>query len=126
MRTYRRKQAKIEYREDEHGPYAIIFTKMGQEIMVDVEDVPLVQYYSWRVKIKSERYTNYAYTHLPTDIPKKPKSMAMHRMIMQTPDHLVVDHLDRNGLNNRRYNLENVTHEENLRRGNKRGRKPRR
>ena len=34
----------------------------------------------------------------------------MHRLIMQTPDYLEVDHNDHNGLNNQKYNIINCTH----------------
>jgi hypothetical protein len=41
------------------------------------------------------------------------KGLRMHRVIMNAPDHLFVDHIDRNGLNNCRSNLRLCTHGEN-------------
>ncbi len=38
----------------------------------------------------------------------------MHRQIMAAPDHLVVDHIDHNGLNNTRANLRLCTSAQNL------------
>jgi len=43
------------------------------------------------------------------------KSIKMHRQIMNAPDHLVVDHIDHNGLNNRKENLRICTFAENCR-----------
>lgn len=37
----------------------------------------------------------------------------MHRLIMNTPDEMQVDHVDRNGLHNWRENLRNCTHAQN-------------
>ncbi|MBK5202115.1 MAG: HNH endonuclease [Prolixibacteraceae bacterium] len=37
----------------------------------------------------------------------------MHRLIMQTPKGLMVDHIDHNTLNNQQYNLRNCTHAQN-------------
>ncbi len=42
------------------------------------------------------------------------KVIWMHREIMHTPEGMVVDHIDGNGLNNLEYNLRNCTHEQNV------------
>jgi len=39
----------------------------------------------------------------------------MHRLLMGDPNGMVIDHKDRNGLNNRRENLRVCTHSENIR-----------
>jgi len=43
------------------------------------------------------------------------KAVKMHRYIMFAPSHLVVDHIDRNGLNNTRANLRLCTAAQNMR-----------
>lgn len=46
---------------------------------------------------------------------RKRKTILMHRVIMNTPVGLEVDHKDFNGLNNQKYNLRNCTSDENRR-----------
>jgi len=43
----------------------------------------------------------------------KPKTIKMHRIIMNTPNHMIVDHKDHNTLNNQRSNLRNCNKSEN-------------
>ncbi len=50
----------------------------------------------------------------------KGKLIFMHRQIMQPPEGMFVDHIDRNKLNNCRANMRNCTREENLRNQGKR------
>lgn len=38
----------------------------------------------------------------------------MHREIMKCPAGMFVDHIDRNGLNNQKFNLRIVTHQQNM------------
>lgn len=41
------------------------------------------------------------------------KSILMHRVIMDTPDNMQVDHKDHNGLNCQEFNMRNCTHRQN-------------
>lgn len=70
------------------------------EILIDTEDYDKVKKYYWT--IRKGDYTNYVYTR-PNN-----KTIHLHRFIMNTPDHLEVDHINRNGLDNRKKNLRNV------------------
>jgi hypothetical protein len=47
------------------------------------------------------------------------KTIYMHRVIMNTPDGMDVDHIDGNGLNNTRANLRNCTRAQNSRNSGK-------
>jgi len=42
------------------------------------------------------------------------KTIKMHRLLMNTPDGMLVDHIDHNGLNNQKSNLRNCTHGQNM------------
>ena len=82
---------------------AEILTKRGQVITVDDEDYPNLQFTSWSV-------TDHRYA-LGWD---GSKLIYMHRRIMVPPDGLVVDHIDGDGLNNRRSNLRVCTQAQNM------------
>ena len=69
---------------------------------IDREDFNKVSFCNW--KIRKDSYTFYLCNSLHGFI---------HRIISHCPDELTVDHIDGNGLNNRKSNLRNVTIGEN-------------
>lgn len=73
---------------------------------VDDECYPALIKYRWRED------QGYAVTNIKTERGEK-KIIAMHRMILQTPEGVQTDHVDRNGLNNLRENLRCATHSQN-------------
>jgi hypothetical protein len=81
----------------------------GQKVQVSDEDFELVNKYRWSVHNK--RHTSYAIS--TEKIGDKP--MYMHRLILNTPNHLVTDHIDHDGLNNTRENIRICTQAENMR-----------
>lgn len=86
-----------------------ISTSRGLDILVDDCDYEFLNQFSWRAK--RERNTYYAIRRVR--INGRLKEIRMHRLIMDTPAHLQVDHRDRNGLNNQRNNLRNVRASDN-------------
>ena len=78
-----------------------IIAVTGEIIYVDDEYFDALSAVPWRV-IKGGR-TSYARTFAVTN----KVSVLMHRLIMNTPDGLTVDHIDHNGLNNQKSNLRN-------------------
>jgi hypothetical protein len=87
-----------------HTPRLIPLTR-GQFAVVDAKDYPVLSQYTWFVEGTDKNY--YAVRK------ENGKSIKMHRQITNAPDHLVVDHIDHNGLNNRNSNLRHATFTQN-------------
>lgn len=71
--------------------------------IVDDEDYDLLMNNTWSLKVGYAGRT----------CPETNNHIYMHRVIMKTPTHLVVDHINGNKLDNRKSNLRNVTHQQN-------------
>lgn len=83
----------------------------GYVTLVDDEDYERVSAFSWHATVKENGV--YAATGRYNE---KPSSMYMHRFLLGVTDSKIkVDHKDRNGLNNQRYNLRKATQAENIR-----------
>ncbi|MBN1125781.1 MAG: HNH endonuclease [Sedimentisphaerales bacterium] len=99
---------------DRTRPVRQIPLTRGYFAMVDAQDYPRLARHKWYV----ERRANRCYAGRR----QKNRSVLMHREIMglgpgqkdADGNVLVVDHMDRNGLNNTRANLRVCTHEQNL------------
>ena len=85
----------------------------GFEALIDDEDLPLIEGYSWRVL--RGVYTNYAQGRLWYI--GEVYRFYMHDLILPSPPGLEVNHKDYDGLNNCRFNLELATHSQNIRHG---------
>jgi hypothetical protein len=81
----------------------------GQPVLTDEEDSVLLTAYRWHLSRKS--HTSYVIRRIRT--PKGRKTVYLHREITKAPAGLVVDHINGNGLDNRRENLRVVTAQEN-------------
>ncbi|MGD2093821.1 MAG: HNH endonuclease [Phycisphaerales bacterium] len=92
--------------ERNNAPRRIPLTR-GQFAIVDAEDYPALSQYKWYANGNDGNY--YAVRE------ENGKNITMHRVITGAPDHLLVDHIDHNGLNNRRSNLRLATKAQNNR-----------
>lgn len=90
--------------KNEDGTWSIPLTR-GKVAVVDADDLPLVQGISWQAV--PHRRTYYAKGLV------QGRDLTMHQVLMPLRDGLITDHVDGNGLNNRRSNLRRVTHTEN-------------
>ena len=78
----------------------------GKFALVDPEDFEELSKYKWCVS--RSKHTSYAVRR-----GKDGKSVLMHRVIMKTPEGMVVDHINQNGLDNRKRNMRNCTRAQN-------------
>lgn len=81
----------------------------GYITLVDDEDYDWLNQWKWTV-IKQGN-SGYAYRGIRVD--GKNKTVRMHRLIMDAPKGMDIDHIDGNGLNNQRSNLRIVTRRQN-------------
>lgn len=80
--------------------------KIGKsEILFDIEDQDVINSYRWY--IVKDHNKEYAYTN------EKRTTRKMHRLIMNSPKDMHIDHINGNGLDNRKCNLRIVSSMEN-------------
>ena len=81
----------------------------GYMALIDDEDFEKVSKYNWYVNDRSKtRNTFYAEAH------DNDKRLRMHRFVTNCPKGMMVDHINGNGLDNRKENLRICTASENL------------
>lgn len=91
----------------------IILTQ-GKIALVDDEDYERVNQYKWSCKFSNKSKTFYAKRVI--NIGNRQTNIYLHRFILKLKDsNIEIDHEDRNGLNNQKYNLRECTHEQNMR-----------
>lgn len=106
---------KNRYREQED--YIEIECQYKGEILyvkIDKEDLPRVQKLSGTITLRKTRMlgTPY-YAQSSKYVNGKQTHTLLHRFILDTPPHLQVDHIEHDGLDNRKRKLKNCTHAEN-------------
>lgn len=89
------------------GDVAYIALNRGLEAIIDAADLPRVTHLRWTAAWSPQAQTYYVWGK-NTD-----QRIALHRLIMDAPEGMFVDHKHHDGLNNRRGNLRVVTPAQN-------------
>ena len=93
------------------GNIAYVPLTKGYEAIIDAADSPLVARWNWHASTSAWN----VYAHRTSYDTATRQRVCMHRVIMGEPIGLEIDHIDGDGLNNRRSNLRAATHSENMR-----------
>lgn len=105
---------KLLYRNLRYGhKFRKIPLTRGKYAIVDIEDYEKLKQYKWHIRGGKSSRTFYAVRTVGTG--KNRKYINMHRVIMDAPDGMFVDHINGNGLDNRKANLRLATNAQNSR-----------
>ena len=85
------------------------------EMEIDNEDYDKIKDYKWHTR--KCKNTCYAITHIYKS--NKRTTIAVHRLLINVPENMFVDHKDGNGLNNKKENLRICTNAQNQMNRNK-------
>lgn len=93
------------------GDTAEVLLKCGKIALIDACDIGIVSQFSWSATPMSGRIRSKHYVHGRVN----GKMVKLHRLLLGAKDGQSVDHIDGNGLNNRRQNLRFATPAQNAR-----------
>jgi len=106
--------AALLYRRIRYGyPFRRIPLTQNKYAIVDPDDYPRLSEHKWYAA--KGHNTFYAVCGKWSKIQRKRVEIRMHRFIMNPPAHLYIDHINHNGLDNRKANLRLATHAQSVR-----------
>lgn len=94
------------------GNIAHVQLTRGYEAVIDASDVGLADKYNWHSKIERRPDGSILAVYATSKVGiggRKQRTIRLHSIILTTPDGLRTDHIDGDGLNNRRENLRVAT-----------------
>lgn len=108
-RNFRAKPLRVEPPDPPNDKIRYIPLTRGLHAIVDADDYEWLSQYKWYAGSPKSAGKMYARRYSPDGV------VLMHRQIMNPPKGMVVDHINGNGLDNRRCNLRICTQAENTR-----------
>ena len=93
------------------GNIAFVPLSQGKEAVIDAVDIQVVDQRNWHARHANNIW--YASTCTKKSDGGQPRKLHLHRVILNAPENLEVDHIDGDGLNNRRANLRLATKSQN-------------
>lgn len=98
-----------------YSDHAKVYLTRGKVALIDVEDVEKVRGYRWGFVKRNKGYasTSLQGARCMHCNAKEVVTVAMHRAILGDVRGLVIDHVNHDGLDNRRENLRHATYSEN-------------
>lgn len=99
---------------DDYAEVVIISSVHGEKhVLIDIEDIDTIKKYRWHVHLNKTNQNTF-YAEAEDYISKKERhTIKMHRIILNCPKDMVVDHINHDGLDNRKDNLRICTRREN-------------
>lgn len=89
------------------GEYGIGYTSKGEEFYFDLEDYDLIKNYCWNLDKR-----NYVVANTSKKDGKK-TMISFHRLILNFPENMIIDHINHNTNDNRKNNLRICTSRQN-------------
>jgi len=97
-------------RYDLSGEFGIGYTSKGEEFYFDLEDFEKIKNICWSISRE-----NGIIKHVEGyDTEETRKNVLLHKYILGLDKKVEIDHIDRNPLNNKKYNLRPCTHKQNI------------
>jgi hypothetical protein len=86
----------------------------GRFALADKEDFPLLSSRSWRAQINGPNAIYAVYSQYRKHLGLNALTVGMHRVVMNAPRDQIIDHINGDGLDNRRRNLRIVSSLQNM------------
>lgn len=96
--------------------HAEIIIKKEDKVFIclfDIEDIEKINYMRWNLHRRSEDEYYYVVGAERNELKEKRIKRLFHRLVMNCPDDMVVDHINHNTLDNRKCNLRVCTRQQN-------------